>query len=142
MSANLGVSYSIANVLETAGAGMIARWLPAPPDVRRLTDDIYEKMALPTTLPELPSELALEQAAAREALRLALEHHVATALPPPGRRTGEAMHRLLHGGLEEPVADPAGVKAPFSWPKSSLATSSCGSDTRLTGIKGPSFRLL
>ncbi len=75
VSANLGMSYSIANVLVEAGLPAVARWVPFPLDERSLRNRIKNKMVRPTTIPESLEGLQLEQALAREALRLALEQH-------------------------------------------------------------------
>ncbi len=82
VSANLGVSYSALNVLATAGATAIERWVPFAMDEGDLRDWIHNKMLRPTTLPQTRPALAVEQALAREALRFALYQHqdLATAL--------------------------------------------------------------
>jgi uncharacterized protein (TIGR01319 family) len=75
VSANLGMSYSISNVLAEAGLGNILRWVAAHPDPRRLGNDIRNKMIRPTTIPQQLLGLMVEQAVAREALRLAFAQH-------------------------------------------------------------------
>jgi uncharacterized protein (TIGR01319 family) len=75
VSANLGMSYSISNVLAEAGLDTILRWVAEHPDPARLGNDIRNKMIRPTTIPQQISGLMLEQAVAREALRLAFEQH-------------------------------------------------------------------
>ncbi len=75
VSANLGMSYSISNVLAEAGAELITRWIPFPIDEEGLLNRIKNKMIRPTTIPSTLQELQIEQAIAREALRLALEQH-------------------------------------------------------------------
>ncbi len=75
VSANLGMSYSSANVLTEAGVESVLRWLPWAPDQGAVRNWDFNKMIRPTTLPETMEELILEQAIAREALRLSLEHH-------------------------------------------------------------------
>jgi len=75
VSANLGMSYSAGNVLLEAGARKIARWLPFDFDEGTLRDLLRNKMIRPTTIPETREELIIEQAVAREALRLAFGHH-------------------------------------------------------------------
>lgn len=75
VSANLGLSYSIANVMQNAGLDMIKRWLPFDIGDRILENIIGDKMLSPTELPKNVMELIIEQAVAREALRLSLEHH-------------------------------------------------------------------
>ncbi|MCK9308774.1 MAG: glutamate mutase L [Candidatus Cloacimonetes bacterium] len=75
VSANLGLSYSISNVLASAGLPNIMRWVPFDIDESELRNMIKNKMIRPTTIPSLLEELVLEQAIAKEALRLAFEQH-------------------------------------------------------------------
>ena len=80
VSANLGMSYSISNVVAEAGLQMIQRWLPSSLAEQDVRNRIKNKMIRPTTIPQTLEDLALEQAVAREALRLALEQHKALAV--------------------------------------------------------------
>ncbi|PKN73637.1 MAG: methylaspartate mutase [Candidatus Cloacimonetes bacterium HGW-Cloacimonetes-3] len=75
VSANLGMSYSISNVLASSGLANIMRWVPFDIDESELRNMIKNKMIRPTTIPSLLEELVLEQAIAKEALRLAFEQH-------------------------------------------------------------------
>ncbi len=75
VSANLGMSYSVANVLVEAGAANIQRWLPFDLSLPELEDILRNKMIRPTSIPQSYRELLIEQAVCREALRLSLEHH-------------------------------------------------------------------
>ncbi len=75
VSANLGMSYSVANVVAEAGLDNIQRWLPFACDEQTLRNQIKNKMIRPTTIPQTITDLQVEQAIAREALRLALEQH-------------------------------------------------------------------
>ncbi len=75
VSANLGMSYSISNVLAETGLANIMRWVPFTIDEQDLRNRIKNKMIRPTTVPQTLDELQIEQAIAREALRLALGHH-------------------------------------------------------------------
>ncbi|HPM04076.1 MAG TPA: glutamate mutase L [Candidatus Cloacimonas sp.] len=75
VSANLGMSYSISNVLASAGLDNIMRWVPFDINEGELRNMIKNKMIRPTTIPSLLEELVLEQAIAKEALRLAFEQH-------------------------------------------------------------------
>jgi len=75
VSANLGMSYSIANVVAEAGLDNIRRWLPFAFDEQTLRNQIKNKMIRPTTIPQTATDLQVEQAIAREALRLALDQH-------------------------------------------------------------------
>ena len=80
VSANLGMSYSIANVLAEAKLENITRWLPFPIDEKKLRNRIKNKMIRPTTIPQTLEELIIEQAVAREALRLAFDQHKSLAV--------------------------------------------------------------
>lgn len=75
VSANLGMSYSVSNVVAEAGLENIRRWLPFAFDEQALRNQIKNKMIRPTTIPQTVNDLQVEQAIAREALRLALEQH-------------------------------------------------------------------
>jgi len=75
VSANLGLSYSICNVLKEAGIENIARWLPFEADPADIRNRLRNKMIRPTTIPQTYEDLLIEQAVAREALRLGFIHH-------------------------------------------------------------------
>jgi len=79
VSANLGMSYSICNVLTEAGVDNIARWIPFALDPADLRNRLRNKMIRPTTIPYTLEDLLIEQAVSREALRLALDHHKSLA---------------------------------------------------------------
>ncbi len=87
VSANLGMSYSISNVLAEAGLESAMRWIPFQIDEADLRDRIKNKMIRPTTIPQLLEELQVEQAIAREALRLAFAQHRALAVGLKGIQT-------------------------------------------------------
>ncbi len=80
VSANLGMSYSISNVLAETGIENIIRWLPFEIEERDLRNRIRNKMIRPTTIPHTLEDLKIEQAIAREALRLAFEQHKSMAV--------------------------------------------------------------
>lgn len=80
VSANLGMSYSISNVVKEAGLRNIMRWVPFHMDEKDLRNRIRNKMIRPTTIPSTVDELQIEQAISREALRLALEQHKTMAV--------------------------------------------------------------
>ena len=79
VSANLGMSYSICNVLKEAGVENIARWLPFEIDPAEVRNRLRNKMIRPTTIPQTYEDLLIEHAVAREALRLAFLHHKSLA---------------------------------------------------------------
>ena len=80
VSANLGMSYSICNVLAEASLINVLRWVPFDIDEKELTNRIGNKMIRPTTVPQSMEELKIEQAIAREALRLSFIQHKSFAV--------------------------------------------------------------
>lgn len=95
VSANLGMSYSICNVLTEAGVDRINQWIPFSIAGDDLRNRLRNKMIRPTTVPQDLSDLHIEQAVSREALRLAFEHHKSLARGLKGvqkvRTVGEAI---------------------------------------------------
>jgi uncharacterized protein (TIGR01319 family) len=91
VSANLGMSYSVSNVLAEAGLGDIGRWLPFDLDPAELRDRIGNKMIRPTTIPETLDELKIEQAIAREALRLSFVQHKQFAVKLAGAQQASSI---------------------------------------------------
>ena len=79
VSANLGMSYSICNVLTEAKVENIKRWIPFEVSDAELRNQLRNKMIRPTTIPQRLEDLLIEQAVAREALRLAFAHHKSLA---------------------------------------------------------------
>ena len=101
VSANLGMSYSISNVMVEAGIPNIIRWVPFHIDESDLRNRIRNKMIRPTTIPQTLEELIIEQAIAREALRLAFQHHKSMAVGLKGvqqeRTISDAFSQTLTG---------------------------------------------
>ena len=101
VSANLGMSYSISNVLAEAGLANILRWVPLEIGEEDLRDRIKNKMIRPTTIPQTLEELKVEQAIAREALRLAFIQHRSLAVGLKGvqreRDVGSAFDQTISG---------------------------------------------
>ncbi len=87
VSANLGMSYSICNVLTEAKVDNIKRWVPFQLDDADLRNQLRNKMIRPTTIPQRMEDLQIEQAVAREALRLAFDHHKSLARGLTGIQT-------------------------------------------------------
>jgi uncharacterized protein (TIGR01319 family) len=75
VSANLGMSYSVGNVLTSAGFANVARWSWVDLPEAEVRNRVKNKIIRPTTIPQLREDLVIEQALAREALRLSLEQH-------------------------------------------------------------------
>jgi len=86
VSANLGMSYSICNVMKEAGIENIMRWIPFEIEEGSLVDMLRNKMIRPTTIPHTMKSLVVEHAVAREALRLGLRHHKTIATRLKGAR--------------------------------------------------------
>ena len=101
VSANLGMSYSVSNVLASAGLENVMRWVPFRMDEADLRNRIRNKMIRPTTVPQTLEELIIEQAIAREALRLALVQHRELAVGLKGvaqeRTIGDAFEQTQTG---------------------------------------------
>lgn len=70
---DLGVSRNINHVISEAGLGNITRWLPIDMDEETALDRLLNKAVRGNSLPQTLEDLYLEQAVAREALRLTLE---------------------------------------------------------------------
>ena len=80
VSANLGMSYSVSNVLAEAGLDNVMRWVPFDVPEMWLRNQIKNKMIRPTTIPQALSSLVIEHGLAREALRMAFEQHKSLAV--------------------------------------------------------------
>jgi uncharacterized protein (TIGR01319 family) len=100
VSANLGMSYSMANVLVEAGAEMIRRWLPVELPENELRDRLRNKMIRPTSIPQSMEDLWVEQAVCREALRLSLEHHRSLAVGLGGATTERGIANVFRQSAE------------------------------------------
>ena len=69
---DLGLSHNVARVSTEAGLENILRWLPFDMEVTEARNIIANKQLRPMTVPETRQDLLLDQAIAREALRLTL----------------------------------------------------------------------
>ena len=101
VSANLGMSYSICNVLREAGIENIIRWLPFDLDEDEVISRLMNKMIRPTTIPQTLDDLIIEHAVAREALRLGLKHHKTIAT----RLKGVQVQRTIGDLFEQEIAE-------------------------------------
>jgi uncharacterized protein (TIGR01319 family) len=95
VSANLGMSYSVSNVMAEAGLENILRWVPFAVDEVDLRNRVKNKMIRPTTIPQSLEDLVIEQALAREALRLAFEQHKALAVGLKGVQTERTISDIM-----------------------------------------------
>ena len=91
VSANLGMSYSICNVLKEARIENIKRWIPFEIDESTIVDMLRNKMIRPTTIPHTLKSLLVEHAVAREAIRLGFRHHKTIATRLKGTKTKRRM---------------------------------------------------
>jgi uncharacterized protein (TIGR01319 family) len=101
VSANLGMSYSICNVLKEAGIQSIMRWLPFEMDEIVVRNRLRNKMIRPTVIPQLIDALVLEHAVAREALRLGFAHHKSLARGLRGIQRQRDVGDLFEQSMEE-----------------------------------------
>lgn len=95
VSANFGMSYSVANVLIEAGVENILRWLPYQAKAHEIKDQLRNKMIRPTSIPQTRADLLLEQAVCREALRLSLHHHKQLAVGLSGARRARTISEIF-----------------------------------------------
>jgi uncharacterized protein (TIGR01319 family) len=102
LSANLGMSYSMYNVLREVGEQNITRWLPFEIEEEELCNRIHNKSMRPTTLPQTIEDLLIEHAVAREAVRNGLQEHMKLASPLRG---GVSDSGLLGEGFEAAETD-------------------------------------
>lgn len=106
-SANLGMSYSIYNVLLEAGFERVKRWLPFVIEEHDLENRLRNKMIRPTTVPETLKELLIEQAIAREALAMAFEYHKGMTSGLKGVHHGGTMDRYMESqSAPKSILDP------------------------------------
>jgi len=105
VSANLGMSYSICNVLKEATMPNILRWLPFDLDEEDVGCRLSNKMIRPTTIPQTLEELIIEHAVAREALRLGLLHHKSIATRLKGIQIQRTFESMFHQEVAESYID-------------------------------------
>jgi len=105
VSANLGMSYSICNVLKETGIQNIIRWLPFNIGESDIKNRLANKMIRPTTIPQTINELLIEHSIAREAIRLGFEHHKSIATRLKGMRTEVGVSRILEQEISDTYID-------------------------------------
>lgn len=101
VSANLGMSYSVTNVMKEAGIRNIMRWIPFKLDEEDVSSRLMNKMIRPTTIPQTLEDLIVEHSVAREALRLGLEHHKTIATRLKGIQVQRTIADIFDQALEE-----------------------------------------
>jgi hypothetical protein len=100
VSANLGMSYSVCNVLSETGISNVIRWIPFQIEERTLTNHIANKMIRPTTIPQTLKALIIEQAIAREALSLSFKQHKDFAV----KLKGVQQERTISDAFEQTIS--------------------------------------
>ncbi|MEM1986231.1 MAG: glutamate mutase L [Nitrososphaeria archaeon] len=105
VSANLGMSYSIGNVLKSAGIKNIVRWLPFEISDDELYDRVGNKMIRPTTIPQTLEDLLIEHAIAREAIRLGFQHHKTLARELKGVHRERTISDVFEQEVKETYID-------------------------------------
>lgn len=101
VSANLGMSYSVTNVMKEAGLPNIIRWIPFNLDEEEVASRLMNKMIRPTTIPQTLEDLIVEHSVAREALRLGLQHHRTIAT----RLKGVQLQRTISDMFDQAIED-------------------------------------
>ncbi|MCK4399803.1 glutamate mutase L, partial [Candidatus Bathyarchaeota archaeon] len=101
VSANLGMSYSVTNVMKEAGIDNIMRWIPFNLDREEVASRLMNKMIRPTTIPQTLEDLIVEHSVAREALRLGLQHHRTIATRLKGIQIERTISDMFDQALEE-----------------------------------------
>lgn len=106
VSANLGMSYSIGNVMKETGIENIKRWIPFKVDNSHLENLLRNKMIRPTIIPQTLKNLLVEHAVAREALRLGLQHHKTLATHLKGvKKEKRMMGDMMEFSLQDTYID-------------------------------------
>jgi len=101
VSANLGMSYSVTNVMKEAGIDNIMRWIPFNLDREEVAARLMNKMIRPTTIPQTLEDLIVEHSVAREALRLGLKHHRTIATRLKGVQIERTISDMFDQAMEE-----------------------------------------
>jgi len=101
VSANLGMSYSVTNVMKEAGIDNIMRWIPFKLDREEVASRLMNKMIRPTTIPQTLEDLIVEHSVAREALRLGLQHHRTIATRLKGVQIERTISDMFDQAMEE-----------------------------------------
>jgi uncharacterized protein (TIGR01319 family) len=101
VSANLGMSYSVTNVMKEAGIDNIMRWIPFNLDTEEVASRLMNKMIRPTTIPQTLEDLIVEHSVAREALRLGLQHHRTIATRLKGVQIERTISDMFDQAMEE-----------------------------------------
>lgn len=95
LNADVGLSYGISNIMKMTGVQNIMRWIPKEMRERDVRNIIGNMMIhQPESL--TPDELLVQQATAREAIRLAVENHKKIASRLKGVRLKRTVADIFH----------------------------------------------
>jgi len=104
LNADIGLTYGISNIMKMAGVEKIMRWIPKEMGEREVRNIIGNMMVLqPASL--TPDEVLVQQAAAREAIRLAVENHKWIASRLKGVKTVRTIADIFGQTLEPTYLD-------------------------------------
>ncbi len=100
---DLGVGYGAPTLLKRVGVEAIARWLPFEPEPGEVEALLLNKGLRPATIPQGRRQLLIEQAAAREAVRLVMSR-ARESWQPILSRGGRGPWRWLTPPMEPVIA--------------------------------------
>ena len=80
VSANLGMSYSICNVLAESGLDNVLRWVPFDIDRSELTNRIGNKMIRPTTVPQSLRRACYRTGDSERSFKIILSYNIKSSL--------------------------------------------------------------
>jgi hypothetical protein len=99
LNADVGLTYGISNIMKIAGIQNIMRWIPKEMDEREARNIVGNLMVLqPPSLTQ--DETLVQEAAAREAIRLAVENHRGIASRLKGVRITRTVADIFGQSLE------------------------------------------
>jgi hypothetical protein len=104
LNADIGMTYGISNIMKEAGVHNVMRWIPEEIGEKKVRNIVGNIMILqPDTL--TPEEAMVQQAAAREAIRLGLEQHRKIATRLKGVALKRTLADMFDQALEVSILD-------------------------------------
>lgn len=102
LNADIGLTYGIGNVMKMAGVQNIMRWIPKETTERDLRNIIGNLMILQSNS-STPDKALVQQAAAREVIRLAVENHKGIATRLKGLSVRRTIGDIFLQTMPEPL---------------------------------------
>jgi len=99
LNADIGLTYGISNVMKVTGIQNMTRWIPKEMSEREVRNIIGNLMIHPSRS-QTPDEVLVQQAAAREAMRIAVEHHKGIASRLKGLQVKRTVADIFNQTLE------------------------------------------